>query len=68
MGESQITSLNEMIKNSIESAFLLGRRKERKLIGKWLEYAANNKTPEELEELLNNAIECLKRDVFPDPL
>ena len=67
MGESP-NSLNEIFKNSVESAFLLGRQRERKLIGAWLEYQAYDKTPEELAELLYNTIECLKRDVFPDPL
>ena len=46
----------------------MGKREESKLIGKWLEYEVKIKTPEELPELLHNTIECLKRDVFPDPL
>ena len=68
MEEILTTELNEIITNSIKSAFLYGKREERKLIGNWLEYEANNKTPEEFVELLYHTIECLKRGVFPDPL
>ena len=68
MEENLTTEINEIIKNSVETAFLMGKREERKLIGKWLEYEVKIKTPEELPELLHNTIECLKRDVFPDPL
>jgi hypothetical protein len=68
MEEILTTEVNEFIKNSVETAFLTGRQKERVLIGKWLEYEVKIKTPEELPEVLHNAIECLKREVFPDPL
>lgn len=68
MGENSPTSIRELIEGSLEKAFLMGKLKERKLIGEWLEYEANNKTPEELEKLLYDTIKCLKRGVFPDPL
>ena len=68
MEESLTTEAEEIIKNSIEAAFLMGKREERQLMSKWLEHEANNKKPEELAELLYSTIECLKRGVFPDPL
>ena len=68
MEDSLTTEVNEIVKESVETAFLMGRREERKLIGKWLEYELKIKTPEELPELLYKTVECLNRDVFPDPL
>lgn len=68
MEESLTTEAENIIKNSIKEAFLMGILEERKLMGKWLEHEASNKKPEELVELLYSTIECLKRGVFPDQL
>jgi hypothetical protein len=61
--------MREPVNNSPESYYRLGTRKERQLIGRWLEEQVEAKTEsEELLKMLHNTIECLKRGVFPDQL
>ena len=69
MTENSMSRVNEIIQDSLESVFYMATMRERKLIGYWLEEQINsNREPEELAELLDKMINCLKRGVFPDPL
>ena len=64
-----MNQVNEIIQSSFEHVYQTAILRERKLIGRWIEEKVNNRRePGELEELLYNTINCLKRGVFPDPL
>ena len=64
-----MSQVDEIIQSSLECVYQTAVIEERKLLGCWLEEKVNDdKEPEELEELLNNIINCLKRGVFPDNL
>ena len=69
MTEDPMTRVNEIIQSSFESVYQTATRRERQLIGYWLEEQINNeREPEKLVESLYKIINCLKRGVFPDPL
>jgi hypothetical protein len=61
--------MREPVNNSPGAYYRLGTRKERQLIGRWLEEQVETKIDsEDLLKLLHSTIECLKRGVFPDQL
>ena len=64
-----MNQVNEIIQSSFKCVYQTATLRERKLIGRWLEERVDNKKEsDELEELLYNIINCLKRGVFPDLL